>query len=93
MLNPILQAKIGINNLNVNDQYVGDVTFHSIWHGTDKRINLLLSNQRADTLTFLAKGNYYTDNGSLNFDVNINKAKLSFIAPYFKEVFRTFRGL
>lgn len=81
MLNPILQAKIGINNLNVNDQYVGDVTFHSIWHGTDKRINLLLSNQRADTLTFLAKGNYYTDNRSFNFDVNINKAKLSFIAP------------
>ncbi|MEW5845392.1 MAG: translocation/assembly module TamB domain-containing protein [Bacteroidota bacterium] len=81
LLNPIVQAKIGIDNLAVNDQNVGNVKFISTWHGAENRINLHLSNQRADTLTLLAKGDYFTDNGSFKFDVNINQAKLNVIAP------------
>jgi hypothetical protein len=81
LLNPILQAKIGIDKFVVNNQNIGDVKFQSIWHGSENRINLLLSNQRADTLTLLAKGDYFTDNGNFNFDVNINQANLALIAP------------
>ena len=81
LLNPILQAKIGIDKFVVNNQNIGDVKFQSTWHGSENRINLLLSNQRADTLTLLAKGDYFTDKGNLNFDVNINQAKLALIAP------------
>ncbi|MEJ5317633.1 MAG: translocation/assembly module TamB domain-containing protein [Tenuifilum sp.] len=81
LLNPILQAKIGIDKFVVNNQNIGDVKFQSTWHGSENRINLLLSNQRTDTLTLLAKGDYFTDNGNFNFDVNINQAKLALIAP------------
>ncbi len=81
LLNPILQAKIGIDKFVVNNQNIGDVKFQSTWHGSENRINLLLSNQRADTLTLLAKGDYFTDKGNFNFDVNINQANLTLIAP------------
>ncbi|HDP75234.1 MAG TPA: hypothetical protein ENN49_05090 [Bacteroidales bacterium] len=81
LLNPILQAKFGIYKLAVNSQNVGNVIFQSTWHGSENRINLLLSNQRADTLTFLAKGDYFSNNGNINIDVSINQAKLALIAP------------
>lgn len=81
MLNPVLQAKIGIDNLTVNNQIVGNVTFTSNWYGTDKRINLQLKNQRADTITFLAKGDYFTEKGDISFKVDFNQAKLNLIAP------------
>lgn len=81
LLNPILQAKIGIDKFVVNNQNIGDVKFQSTWHGSENRINLLLSNHRTDTLTLLAQGDYFTNNGNINFDVTIHQAKLALIAP------------
>lgn len=79
--NPTLFADININSLVVNSNPVGNVNFTSNWHNLEKRMALNLSNEHRDTITFIAQGDYFTETGKLNFDVNINKLKLLHLAP------------
>ncbi|HPV55524.1 MAG TPA: translocation/assembly module TamB domain-containing protein [Tenuifilaceae bacterium] len=79
--NPTLYADISINKLSANAKPVGDINFTSVWHNSEQRMAINLSNKQNDSITFSAKGNYYIENSNLNFDIDINKIKLDHLSP------------
>lgn len=79
--NPTLFADINIENLVSNATPVGNIHFKSIWNNEEKRMALNLLNEYHDTITFSAKGNYFAENNKIDFNVDINRIKLTHIAP------------
>ncbi|MGD9976802.1 MAG: translocation/assembly module TamB domain-containing protein [Bacteroidales bacterium] len=79
--NPTLFANINISNFTVNSNPVGNVVFTSAWQNSDKKMVLNLSNEYRDTVTLAARGSYFTENGNLDFSVDINRIKLLHLAP------------
>ena len=82
--NPTLFSKLSINKLILNSNPIGNVTFSSTWINSEKRMAVELTNNHEDTLTLKATGNLYTDDGSMDFLVDVNRVKLVHLAPLLK---------
>ncbi len=81
---PTLLADVNINNLTVNADSVGNISFKSIWNNEERRMAINVTNRNHDSTTFRANGNYYTENNQLDFDIDINRFKLSHLNPILK---------
>lgn len=82
---PNLLADIKIDNMHLNSQAVGDITFQSRWFNEQKRLGVNLTNCRNDTTTLQAKGFVYTQRKMLDLMVDINQLKLCHLEPILKE--------
>ncbi|MDI3527436.1 MAG: hypothetical protein PWR03_1619 [Tenuifilum sp.] len=79
--NPSLEADIIIDNFQVNNSLVGKATFRSTWSNDEKKISVYALNERHDTSTFLLAGDYFIESKRLDFNLDVNKAKLKLIEP------------
>lgn len=90
---PTLFANIGINKFVVNKRPVGNVKFTSEWFNDDKRLYIDLNNQRNDSLTFEAKGNFFTESGKLNLQIDIPEILLQHFSPFLDGIASGFSGV
>ena len=87
-----LFANIYVDSLKVNKEDIGNAAFNSEWDNFSDRILISGNTRRGNIKTVDFNGVYKTD-GSIDFDVRLDKLRLSIIEPIVSDAINEIKGI
>lgn len=78
---PLFVADIETPDLEVNNQQIGNVMFHSKWFSAENKLSINVKNMLRDTVAMEVEGDIYPETKKIDFKANIQRFSLAHIAP------------
>lgn len=91
--NPVFLSDLIVTKLQLNNQDFGEGNIRALYNNESKGIHMLASGIQGDTRIFKIEGDYFPNNGEIDFDIDFEKIKLSVFEPFAKKIFSDFKGL
>ena len=82
--NPMVLADLGVEDLWLNNERVGDAVIKSIWDNDNQAVNVDVGIINNDTRSLSMLGSYYTKRkeNNLDFDLKLDSLQLAVISPF-----------
>ncbi len=91
--NPMFSSQLEVRDLSVNGEDIGNTSITSQWD-PDKRAILAEANAlRNDTRTIRMKGEYLPEEQSLDFDIDLDKLRVTILQSFLSAVFKEVNGM
>ena len=91
---PMVLANLGVENLGLNGNKVGDAVIESVWNNDDKSIGLNVNILNDTRKTLNLSGSYYTarKKDNLDFIVEMDSLQLNVLSPFLTGIVTDMKG-
>jgi hypothetical protein len=91
--NTLFTSLLKIDSLMINNEMLGNAEISSKWDNDLKAVSMQAHAMRDNLKTIELEGEYFpTNQGKLDFTLNLNKLRMNLFNPYVKVVFSDLRG-
>ncbi len=90
---PLFLSDISINDFKFNNEFLGEGVLKTRWNNKYQKLYVLAGSRIDRSDIFEIEGDYYPEDQSLDFDIKLNKLKLSSLNPITKNILTDIKGL
>jgi len=90
---PEFHSDISIDNFLINNEPFGHSSIRTDWDNKQKVILLDAYTKRGDVATFKMYGTYRPQNKNLDFDIALDRLRMSLFSPFLENIFSDVNGL
>lgn len=90
---PIFLSDLHIRDLEINKDKLGDGKIGAIWNNSQKKIALIVETIKGENKQLSVVGDYFPENGLLDFNINLDKLRVSLFEPYLADLISDLKGM
>jgi hypothetical protein len=90
---PVFLSDLTVSNLTFNNENLGQANIKAGWNNSFKKISILAETIKGENRQLKAVGSYQPDNGEVNFDIDLDKIRITAIEPFLSELISQLRGM
>ncbi|MCD6564559.1 MAG: translocation/assembly module TamB [Bacteroidales bacterium] len=91
--NPLFQTNINIDDLQINNEPLGNTLITSAWDTVNEQLHLEASSNRGNLKTLIIKGDYEPKSKEIEFSLSLNKLRLNIFKPFISKISSELNGI
>ncbi len=91
--NPLFRSDIEIENLVINEEFLGNSWIGSTWDTLNNSLHLHTYTKRGELTTLDFEGDYSPFNKEIDFSLNLNKLRLNIFRPFLRNLASDLNGI